>query len=217
MSAERPSGVRSCPMISRDVLELAAERSRVGLRGRLARLVSLAPTLALAPVAAGIAWLITTELVGHPRGFFAPVAALITLGLTVGRRLRRAIEVSIGVSLGILIADLIVLAIGSGTWQLILVIALAMGVAVLLGGSPMFVQQSAVSAALVVTLQPPNGGFSFSRSIDALVGASVALVFTFLVVPINPLALVRREAGPVLHELAGVLSDIAAALRARSR
>jgi hypothetical protein len=204
-------------MRSRDVLEVAAERSRVGVRARAARLRSLAPTLVLASVAAGVAWLITTDVVGHPRGFFAPVAALITLGLTVGQRLRRAVEVSIGVALGIAVADLIVLAIGHGTWQLVLVVLLAMAGAVLLGGSPMLVQQSAVSAALVVTLQPPTGGISFARSIDALVGAGVALILNFVVVPVDPLALVRREAGPVVRELAGVLEDVAAALAQGSR
>jgi uncharacterized membrane protein YgaE (UPF0421/DUF939 family) len=204
-------------MTSRDVLELAAERSRVGLRDRIGRLTRLAPMLLLAAVAAGIAWLLATEVVGHPRGFFAPVAALITLGLTYGQRLRRAVEVSVGVALGIAIADLLVIAIGSGTWQLVLVVMLAMTAAILLGGGPMLVQQAAVSAALVVTLQPPSGGFSFSRSIDALVGAGVALVLTFVIAPVDPLALVRREAFPVLRELAGVLRDVAGALRDRSR
>jgi uncharacterized membrane protein YgaE (UPF0421/DUF939 family) len=200
-------------MTSRGVLETAAERSRIGVRDRLRRLRTLAPTLLLAALGAGLAWLIATEVLGHERGFFAPVATLVTLGLTIGQRLRRAVELSIGVALGIAIADLLVLGIGSGTWQLVVVILLAMGVATMVGGGAMLTQQAAVSAALVVTLQPPTHGITFARSADALVGAGVALLLTFVVAPIDPLALVRREAGPLLAELAAVLDDIAAALR----
>ena len=64
-------------------------------------------------MAASLAWLVATEVVGHPRPFFAPISAVVTLGLTVGQRRRRAIELAIGVSVGISIADLLVVAIGT--------------------------------------------------------------------------------------------------------
>jgi uncharacterized membrane protein YccC len=97
------------------------------------------------------------------------------------------------------------------------VILLAMGAATMVGGGAMLTQQAAVSAALVVTLQPPTHGITFAHSADALVGAGVALLLTFVVAPIDPLALVRREAEPLLRELGAVLDDIAAALRSGSR
>ncbi|MBI5103634.1 MAG: FUSC family protein [Solirubrobacterales bacterium] len=199
-------------MPPREILETAAERSRTGFRARVDRLLALRRTLLQASLSAGVAWAIATEAVGHPKPFFAPVAAMIVLGLTVGQRLTRAIEVALGVTLGIVLGDLLVLAIGSGAWQLVAVTLLAMSITVLLGGSPLLVQQTAVSAALVVTLQPPTGGLSFARSVDGLIGCAVALVLSYLVLPVDPLRLVRREAEPVLRELAGVLDDIAAAL-----
>jgi uncharacterized membrane protein YccC len=68
-----------------------------------------------------------------------------------------------------------------------------------------------------VTLQPPTDGLSFTRAADALIGCGVALLLNFVIAPIDPLELVRREAQPVLSELAGVLDDIARALRERDR
>ena len=44
------------------------------------------------------AWLIATEVVGHSQPFFAPISAVVTLGLTVGERRRRAVELAIGVA-----------------------------------------------------------------------------------------------------------------------
>jgi uncharacterized membrane protein YccC len=202
---------------SREVFELATERSRVSARERLARVRALAPTLIMGAVAAGASWEIATHAVGQRGAFFAPVAAIITLGLTVGERLKRAIELSIGVPLGIALADLLVLALGSGWWQLTLIVLVCMLAAVLLGGGPMLVTQSAVSAILVVTLQPPTNGISFTRATDALIGCGVVLLLNFLVIPINPLRLARREAEPVLRELAGVLDDIADGLEDRDR
>jgi uncharacterized membrane protein YgaE (UPF0421/DUF939 family) len=202
---------------SREVIEVAAERSRVTFRDRLARLRTLAPTLLMGAVAAGIAWEIARQLVGDKGAFFAPVAAIITLGLTVGSRLNRAIELSLGVPLGIALADVLVLELGSGTPQLIGIVFLATSVAVFLGGGPLLVTQAAVSAILVVTLQPPTDGLTFGRAADALIGCGVALVLNFIIAPIDPIELVRKQAAPVLRELAGVLDDIAAALDERDR
>ncbi len=199
------------------LLEEAAERSRISARMRAERLRTATRAILQATLAATLAWLLATEVVGHEAPFFAPVSAMIVLGLTQGERGRRAIEVLLGVTLGIAVADLLVLALGTGWWQLGVVVALAMSAALLLGSGQMFAQQTAVSAALVATLQPPDDGITFARAVDALVGGSVALAVSALILPANPIRMVREAAAPVLDELAGVLDDVAAALRMRSR
>ena len=187
------------------------------MRARLQRLRASALVVVQAALAASVAWLIATEILGHERPFFAPVSALICLGLTLGQRPRRAVEMVAGVAIGILVADLIVIGLGSGAWQLGLVILLAMTAAILLGGGPLLATQAAVSAALVVTLQPPGSGQSGIRFADALVGGATALAVGSLLLPADPLAMVRRAARPVLDELAGTLDDVADALDRRDR
>ena len=199
------------------LIEEAAERSRLSARTRTDRLRDAGRTILQATLAATIAWLIATELVGHAQPFFAPVSAMITLGLTQGERGRRAAEVVLGVTLGIAVADLLVTGLGAGWWQLALVVSLSMSVALLLGSGQMFAQQAAVSAALVATLQPPEGTFEFARALDALVGGSVALAVSALVLPADPRRIVREAAAPVLAELAAVLDDVAGALESRDR
>ena len=199
------------------LLEEAAERSRASARTRADRVRHAGRGVLQATLAATIAWLIATELVGHEAPFFAPVSAMITLGLTQGRRGRRALEVVLGVTLGIAIADLLVILLGTGAWQLALVVAFSMTTALLLGSGDMFAQQAAVSAALVATLQPPDDGVSFARAVDALIGGGVALATSALVFPVHPVRLVREAAEPVLRELAAVLDDVADALADRDR
>lgn len=183
---------------------------------RLQRLRATAPYLAQAALASALAWLAATALIGHEQPFFAPISALLVLGLSAGQRSRRAIETAAGVSIGIFIGDLLVNLIGGGTWQLIVIVPLAMVASVLLGGSPAVTTQTGVSAVLVVVLEQPDG-FSFVRSVDVVVGAASAMLIGFLVLPIDPLRLIRTAAGPVLTEMAGTLEDIAQAIRTRDR
>ena len=86
-----PRRARAAPLI-----EEAAERSRVSMRTRLGRLRLAWRSILQASVASGVAWLIATEVLGHSKPFFAPVSAIITLGITVGERGRRAVELAIG-------------------------------------------------------------------------------------------------------------------------
>ena len=198
------------------LLDDAAERSRTTVRERVQRLWSLAPAVVQTALAAGLAWLLAHDAIGHARPFFAPVSAIIVLGVTAGRHARRAVELAAGVSLGILVADLIVHGIGTGALTIALVIALAMTAAILLGGEVLVVSQAATSAALVATLAGPSH-VSFARAVDAAVGGAVALVVSLVVFPIDPVRLVRRAAQPLLDELAAVLGALAAALQDRDR
>ena len=199
------------------LIEDAAERSRVSVRARVERLRSAWRSILQAGVAAGLAWIVATELLGHERPFFAPVSAIVILGLTVSERGRRAGEVAIGVALGIAVGDLLVLVIGVGAAQLALVVMLATSLAIFLGSGQMLATQAAVSAALVATLQPPTDGVTFARFLDALAGGGIALLVNAVLLPANPVAMLRTAALPVLDELAGTLDDIADAMLNRDR
>ncbi|MDQ2700044.1 MAG: FUSC family protein, partial [Actinomycetota bacterium] len=162
-------------------------------------------------VAAGLAWLVATQVFHHEIPFFAPISVVLILGLAIERRGHRAFEVALGVALGVGIADLIVLGTGTGSWQLMLVIALAMAAAVLSGGGVLLVNQAAVSAVLVATLPAPDFAMSLNRFIDALIGGSIALTAN-AITPVDPVRMVRRHLEPLLSRLSGTLVDVADAL-----
>ncbi len=198
-------------------IEEATERSRVSMRTRWERVRLAWRTMVQAAVAAAAAWWIARHVWGHPAPFFAPVAAILALGQTARQRRRRAVELVIGVSIGIAVADVALSQLGTGVVPLAIVVFLAMGVALFFGSSPLFINQAAVSAALVATILPPNGGITFARSVDALTGGVVALVVSAVLLPLDPLRLMREAARPVLDELAATLEDIAAVLLSRDR
>ena len=192
------------------------ERLRRGFQAGIERLRINGWPLIQTAVAASVAYFLAVILLGHERPFFAPIAAVICLGVTLGQRWRRAVELTFGVAIGLVLADLLVLVIGTGAARIGAVVLLAMAAAVFLGARPLLVNQAAISALLVVVLQPPNDVFDPARFLDALVGGAVALAVNYLF-PINPERLVERAARPVFDELAGVLEEIAAALRSGER
>ncbi|WP_202805664.1 FUSC family protein [Actinopolymorpha alba] len=201
------------------ILDDAAQRSRESLRTRFGRLRRTLVPIIQSAAAAGLAWLIATRVVGHPQPFFAPIAAVLSLGVSLGQRLRRSVELIVGVALGILVADLLIGVIGRGAWQISLVVFLAMAGAVLLGGGPLLVNQGAASAVLLVALVPATstGAAATSRFVDALTGGAVGLLVNAILLPTNPIVIARRAANPVIDELAGTLEDIANALELHSR
>jgi uncharacterized membrane protein YgaE (UPF0421/DUF939 family) len=193
----------------------ASERSRASLEIRRERFALAARPILHTAVAAAAAWLAAKHLVGHAQPFFAPVSAVITLGLTVGQRRRRAIEVAVGVAVGIGVSDVLISAIGTGAAQIAVVVALAMAAALLLGGGPLLATQAAISGVLVATIQPPSGGITFARFYDALVGGAAALLVSSLIFPVDPVGVVRRRLTPLLAELGTLLEAIADGLEHR--
>ena len=190
------------------------QRLRRRLAAGLRRLRTSALPIVQCGLAAGVAWLVAHDLLGHPRPFFAPIAAVISLGVSLTGRLRRAVELVLGVSLGVLVGDLLIAGIGSGWWQIALVVTLAVGVAVFAGGSMLLINQAGASAVLVATLLPPGEVGGLDRCLDALIGGVVG-VLVAAALPSNPVSPVRRDARALLDELAAVLSAVADALRAR--
>ena len=195
-----------------DALTELGHRSAATLTERLGRVRASLLLAFQAGVAAGLAWYIAHDLVGHRAPFFAPVSAVIVLGVSVGQRLRRAFELVFGVALGILVGDTLIYLIGTGGWQITFVVMLAIMAAVFVGGSATLIGQSASSAVLVATLAPPTGGIYYTRFIDALVGGAVGVLVMALLLPVNPLTTVQKAAGPALDLLAEELTGSADAL-----
>jgi uncharacterized membrane protein YgaE (UPF0421/DUF939 family) len=198
-----------------DTLVRLRQRSKATVRDRVHR-VRISLILAMqAGIAAALAWVIAHEVLGNPEPVFAPIAAVGTLASSVGQRLRRTVELVFGVALGIAVGDLLILALGTGPWQLGLIVLLAIIVAVFLGAGPGGVTQAAATAVLITSLSPSVDDLEFPRVVDALVGGVVGLLVVALLLPLNPLRVVERAARPALDALADELTATSEALANR--
>jgi len=163
-------------------------------------------------VAACVAWSLAVLILGQERPTFAPIAAVIALGLAVGERARRAVELTLGVAFGVALADLLVSLVGVGAVQAGAVVVLAMGLAVFLGGGDLGVKEAAISALIImITFRSSQAGFPIERFLEALIGGGTALLINALL-PVNPERMVEEAAFPVFAESAAVLEEVADAL-----
>src|SRR5262249_27654359 len=183
-------------------------------QSRLRRWRGAAGPIAQAGVAAGFSWFVAVHVLHHQSPSFAPAAAAICLGATNALRLRRGIELICGVTIGIGIGDLFISAIGTGPWQIALIVALAMSAATLLHGGQVLTMQSASSAVMVATLYFPAQDHGLSRRVDALIGGALAVPIA-AILPANPLTVVHQCADRVLTDLARALRAAATSIKER--
>jgi uncharacterized membrane protein YgaE (UPF0421/DUF939 family) len=162
-------------------------------------------------VAAGLAWYLTHDVVGHEQPFFAPIAAAVCLWATNVVRAELAVEMMIGVAVGIVLGTGVHAVIGAGPIAMATAVLLSLSVAMLIGQGftaqrPMFVNQTVISAILILAF--PRPGFGVERLFDALIGGGLAVVFSILIFPKNPLTVLRDARGGVLTALCGILGQI---------
>jgi len=211
--ANLPEGSPPARPTGREIASKAVAGLHPMLRKRVRRLwLSLVP-IAQCAIAAGLAWFVAFDLLHHERPFFAPIAAVISLGLSLARRWRRSVELIFGVSIGILVGDVVITWIGSGAWQISVVVAAAMAVAVFADKGPMLPTQAASSAVLVATLLPPGAAEGYERALDAIVGGVIGLLVGALV-PVNPARRARRDAAGILDTFRDLSHQLADGLRA---
>lgn len=194
------------------MLHEAAERGRVSFATRRWRLRTGLRSVLQTAVSAALAWYLAKLVLGHPAPLFAAIAAIIVSSTSLGQQRRLATELVLGVAVGIFIADLLVRGIGTGGWQIAVLVALAMSTALLVGGGRDIVTEAGVSAILLATVPVPEGGVPPERFLDALMGGAVSLLVNAILFPIDPILTVARASQPVFLDLGASLDAVARGL-----
>ena len=185
---------------------------RTAASGARRRVVPHLPAVLQAAAAAVAAWYLALLLLPSDRPAFASIAAVICLGVTHGQRRRRAVELISGVVVGIGVASVLLYVIGTGPLQIAVLVILAMSAALLLRGGELLVNEAAISAILLASLQQADAGFSADRILEGLIGGGVGLAIASLLLPPDPVAMVGRVAQTVVGKLGHTLEEAAAAL-----
>ena len=193
------------------LVERAVRGSRRSLTSRVLRVRNKGWHLGQCALAAGVAWFVATTVVGHPTPVFAPIVAVVCLGTSYGQRLRRVAEVTVGVAVGLGVADLFLALVGRGSWQIGLIVLLAMTAALFLDTGNLLTTQAAVQSIFVVALVATPQD-AVARWVDAAIGGAVALVAA-TVVPRAPLRRPRTQAAVVLRTVVRLLHESAQCTR----
>jgi uncharacterized membrane protein YgaE (UPF0421/DUF939 family) len=205
--------VRRLELRAFDLSERTIRRGEASAVRRIERWRQRAFLIAQCAVTAGLAWLIASLLLGHEVPYFAAAAAILVLGMAYGQRLRRGVDVAIGVTLGVALGDLWLVLFGAGVWQVVLVCAIAMSLATLVGAGPLITTQAGANS-IAVLVMAPSPIYGFERWTDAVIGSTLALLVA-TVAPSGPLRKPGEVAAKVVAGMADTLDAAADALAAK--
>lgn len=196
-------------MNTRQRLELVDKSLQARVKRVRKRLLPILQT----SLAAGFAYWIAHAVVGHPRPFFAPIAVVIIIGMSGGDRVTKAWDMALGCVLGVLAGDLIFYRLGSGGWQIAVIVAGSLIIASFFSKSILVNNQAAIGAILIATIMPPGAEVTgIDRTVDAFIGCAVAMA-TIALIPQAPLSSARAEVSKVMGIMSSVLDDVSEGLR----
>lgn len=204
-------GSTSVAELSRRHRARAAVRSR--LRESASRTRSGVFTTLRGAAAAALAYLLSTVLWGHTHPVFAAIAAFVIIGVSsTEKKIRKVGEMSSGVMLGVLLGELARSTIGSGSWQILVVITVAGLLARFIDSGVMFAMQCSIQSLLVMLMPVTPGLAPGARVLDALTGVSAAILIHLLLTG-DPRRAQRDAADALFRALEDALTQLSLAAR----
>lgn len=155
------------------------------MRAPIWRFISKTSRVWKVAFAAGLAWEVA-KFVGFERPYFAPLAAILCLQVTVAESLSKGLQRILGIVCGVIVADLLVRIIGVHGWSVALLVLAAIAIAMWLRLGKQAISQVGVSAMMVLTVGHKHDMafvYSFDRIFNTLIGAAIAIVVNMFVFP----------------------------------
>ena len=171
---------------------------------------SLAPAIQIT-VGALLAYSLAHYGLNHETPLLAITVCITSLGFSRDARPKRILQTAIGMVVGVAISDLALSVLGSGVWQLGLVLIVVLLAARFISGSSAFALTAGIQAMLVQLLPVPAGGV-FIRTSDGLIGGLLAILVTALI-PRDPRGLARTDANKLFDFFIESLNSLRLALR----
>ena len=198
------------------VVERARGAVREWLRGGIDRSREDALTIGRAALAAGLAYLLSRLIWGHEFPFFSSIVAFVIIGFGIEKKMRKVVEMAGGVMLGVLLGEFARQVIGSGSWQILVVVFCAGLIARFVDSSGLFGFQVTIQSLLVMIMPVTPSMTPGGRVLDALTGVVVALLIHLLLSG-NPRRLQSRAADSFYRELEDSLVSLALSARTGDR
>jgi len=197
---------------------MPSTRGSVPLAVMRARLEGTLIQAAKTALASGISWYLAADPLAHGvLAVFAPLAALLTVQVTIWQSVARGLQRVLGVVVGVLVAGGFGHLVGVNAWSVALTIfiALLLGRALRLGVQGSI--QVPVSALLVLVLGAATRSYGIDRVIDTALGAGTGIVVNLVVFPPTHIDDAASAVASLARTLGSLLRDAAASLDQRRR
>jgi uncharacterized membrane protein YgaE (UPF0421/DUF939 family) len=157
-------------------------------------------------VSAGLSWALAVWWLDSPAPIWAPITASLIALLTVQASIRDAAEKVFAVTLGILVAIWLGGLIGLHAWSIALIVGIGFLAGKVLRLGPGAAAQIPINGMFVLALgssQVPQ------RFLDTLIGATVAVLVNFVIVPPNHVAAATRSVATLADDVVDAMGTVA--------
>ncbi|MDQ3291747.1 MAG: aromatic acid exporter family protein [Bacteroidota bacterium] len=144
-------------------------------------------------LAASLSWVVATSLLHSEYPYFAAVAAIITVQVTVADSVNKASQRIIGIIGGVLLSMLLGQWFQVGAFSIFFIILLGMGIAKVLRMNQQIISQVAISSLLVLAFGQSKEGYAYERIIETVIGSVIAVLINALIIPQNAVPDVERS------------------------
>ncbi|MGV3503453.1 MAG: FUSC family protein [Adhaeribacter sp.] len=162
--------------------------------------------------AAAFSWVVATSLLHSQYPYFAAVAAIITVQVTVADSVDKASQRIIGIIGGVLLSMLLGHWFQVGALSIFFILLLGMGIAKAFRMNQQIISQVAISSLLVMAFGQDKQGYAYERIIETMLGSVIAVLINALIVPQNAVPDVKRELGTFGELSASTLASLTALL-----
>ncbi|MCC9136878.1 aromatic acid exporter family protein [Pontibacter silvestris] len=143
--------------------------------------------------AAALSWSIATSLLHSEYPYFAAVAAIITVQVTVADSVDKATQRIIGIIGGVLLSMLLGHWFKIGAISIFFIILIGMGISKALRMNPQIISQVAISSLLVLAFGQTREGYALERIIETIIGSAIAVFINALIIPQNAVPDVEKN------------------------
>ena len=143
-------------------------------------------------LAASISWWIATGIFQTHYPFFAPLAAILTVQVTVADSLQKATQRIIGIVLGVIISMLLGIWFELSSLSIFIVIFAGMTVFNAFKMNAQIISQVAVSSFLVLAFGQEDD-YAIERIFETVLGSGIAVLINALIVPRNAVGDIEQK------------------------
>ena len=162
--------------------------------------------------AAALSWFVAISLLHSEYPYFAAVAAIITVQVTVADSVDKATQRIIGIMGGVLLSMLLGHWFRIGAISIFFIILIGMAVAKAFRMNPQIISQVAISSLLVLAFGQTREGYGFERIIETILGSGIAVLINALIIPRNAIPEVEKSIVTYSNLSAATLVNLTAAL-----
>lgn len=165
-------------------------------------------------IAVALSWELGRRIPGATEyPYFAPLAALLSMQLTIAESVTAAINRTLGVIAGVAVALAVGQFLGISVWSVSLVVLVSLVAGPRLRLKSQGTSQVAVSAMLVLFVGSGTAvGYSLLRTVETIIGAVVGVAVNAVLVPPNRVAEARSAVQELIARIAETLRALSSGL-----